>query len=279
MLVLLALLAFAANSLLARAALRGDAAAPAPYTLLRLAAGALVLAILVARRRTPAATPAPRTSFGGAVALVAYAIAFSAAYVRIDTGIGALLLFGAVQLTMQGATLLRGDRPRVAHWVGLALAFSGVVVLVRPGLSAPPLGAATLMLVAGVAWGAYSLLGRGVPDVLRATRDHFVRGTALMLVVAACWPGRWWMSREGALLAVASGAVASGLGYAVWYAALRQITPATAALLQLAVPPLAALGGVVLLGESPTLRLAISTALVLGGIALALRASRTTGPR
>lgn len=280
MLVLLALVAFAANSLLARAALRGDAAAPATYTLLRLAAGAVVLAVLVARRDR-AAAPAPRepTPFAGAIALAVYGVAFSAAYVQIDTGIGALLLFGAVQLTMQGHALSRGDRPRLAHWIGLLLAFSGVVVLVRPGATAPPVVATALMLAAGVAWGAYSIAGRGVPDVLQATRDHFVRATPLMLGVALVWPGRWWISPEGALLAVASGALASGLGYVAWYAALRQISSATAALLQLAVPPLAALGGVLILGESPTLRLAASTAMVLGGIALALRASRTASPR
>ncbi len=280
MLVLLALVAFAANSLFARAALRGAEAAPAMYTLVRLASGAIVLGVLVARRpRETVPSPAPRTSYGGAVALVVYAIAFSAAYVRIDTGLGALLLFGAVQLTMQGATVLRGDRPRLSHWIGLALALGGLVVLVRPGASAPPVAAAAAMITAGVAWGAYSLLGRGVPDVLGATRDHFVRGTGLMVVVAALWPGSRWISPIGVVLAVASGAVASGLGYAVWYAALRQVSSATAALLQLAVPPLAALGGVVLLGEALTLRLGLSTALVLGGIALALHASRTASPR
>lgn len=278
----LALVAFAANSLLARVALRGDAAGPASYTAVRLASGALVLWWLVRRRAArssaDAAPPAPRPGWGGAVALAVYALAFSVAYVRIDAGIGALLLFGAVQLTMQGLLVLRGDRPALRHWSGLALALAGLAVLVRPGASAPQIVPAALMATAGAAWGAYTLLGRGVSDPLAATRDHFVRATPLALAVLLCWPAGGWLTPAGAAWAIASGTAASALGYVAWYAALRHLAPRTAGLLQLAVPPLAAFGGVLLLGERPTLRLAAASVLVLGGIALAT-GDRTRGPR
>jgi drug/metabolite transporter (DMT)-like permease len=263
----LALVAFASNSILCRLALRSGAIDPAEFTAVRLIAGALTLAALVAwRERSSAAQPSWRS---GAV-LALYALPFSFAYVRLDAGTGALLLFGAVQLTMLGVSLRRGAHPRPLQWVGLVVAFGGVVYLVLPGLTAPPPVSAALMVLAGIAWGLYSLAGRGSADPLGQTAGNFARAVPFGIVACAiAWPLRT-PRVDGLVWAALSGAVASGLGYAVWYTALRDLTAVTAAVVQLAVPVIAAIGGILLLDETLTARLVVATVLVLGGIALTI---------
>lgn len=268
------MLAFAANSLLCRAALGGGHADAASFTALRLAGGALVLGVLVRARGAPA--PAPRFAWGSAVALFVYAIGFSVAYLRIPAGVGALLLFAAVQLAMVGAGLRAGERPPALEWAGLVLSIAGLFVLTRPGLARPDPTGAALMLGAGAAWGLYSLRGRGSRDAVASNAASFARATCLALGAGAvgAWLGTTHVSAAGLGLALTSGALASGLGYAVWYAALRGLTATRAALVQLSVPPLAAAGGVALLGESFSPRLLVAGALILGGIALAVTGRR-----
>ncbi len=264
----LAMAAFAANSLLCRQALAHTRIDPATFTLVRLAAGAAMLALLAA---------GGSGSWGSALALFAYAAGFSFAYVTLPASAGALLLFAAVQVTMIGRGLRAGEPLAPAQGAGVLLALAGLVVLLRPGLAAPPALGAALMLGAGVAWGVYSLRGRGAGDPVRITAGNFARAvpfalaTSLAFAPHATWDGR------GVLLAAASGALASGAGYAIWYAALPALGAATAASVQLVVPVLAALGGVVVLGERPTPRLAFAAFAVLGGIALVIARRRVRG--
>jgi drug/metabolite transporter (DMT)-like permease len=265
----LAMNAFAANSLLCRAALeRGDVDA-FTFASVRLASGAVVLMILVAMRdERPRLAPA----WPEALALFAYALLFSLAYTRIPAAVGALALFGAVQVTMIGRGLAAGERPAPREWLGLLLSLGGLAGLLLPGLASPdPLGLA-LMLLAGIAWGAYSLLGRGAVDPLAANAASFALAAPLSLVaqVVAVRVATPHATPAGLLLAIVSGALASGLGYAVWYAALRGLSATQAAVAQLSVPPLAALGAVMFLGESLNSRLLVSAAAILGGIALCL---------
>lgn len=267
-----ALTGFAANSLLCREALRSRAIDPASFTLARLASGALVLALLVRAGRSRA--PAIQGSWRAGIALFAYAIAFSFAYVRLDAGTGALILFGVVQATMLFAGVRGGERLRVAQWLGIALACAGLAWLVAPGVSAPePLGALSMAL-AGVAWGVYSLLGRGCVDPLATTADNFARSVPLAVVASLVTLSAMHASPRGIALAVASGALASGLGYCLWYAALRELRASHAAVVQLVVPVLAASGSVVLLGEPWTARLALAGIAILLGIGLALGRKR-----
>jgi drug/metabolite transporter (DMT)-like permease len=265
--------AFAANSLLCREALRGGAIDPASFSAVRIASGAAMLAVLVALRgRRAAPTRDARSAWPAALALVGYAVPFSFAYLSLGAGTGALLLFGAVQLTMVAGAVRAGRHPTPLQWLGLITAFGGLVYLVRPGLTAPsPLGAA-LMVAAGVAWGLYSLMGHGTADALGRSAGNFARGVPLVLLVAVtAWP-TLHAERSGLLWAVLSGAVASGLGYALWYQALRALSSVTAAAVQLSVPLLAGLGGVLLLDERLTLRLGVASALVLGGIGVTIAA-------
>jgi drug/metabolite transporter (DMT)-like permease len=272
-----AMLAFASNSLLCRAALGGGHADAASFTTIRLAGGAVALDLL-ARRREAAAPPSGR-AWGSAVALFAYAIGFSLAYLRVPAGVGALLLFGAVQLTMIAAGLRGGERPRAGEWTGLALSLAGLLVLARPGDARPDPAGAFLMVAAGAAWGVYSLGGRRGADAVATNAASFARAVPLALgtSVLAGLLGATHLDAAGAALALASGAVTSGLGYAVWYGALRGLTATRAALVQLSVPPLAAAGGVLLLGEHVTPRLVAAGVLVLGGIALAVAAGHGPG--
>jgi drug/metabolite transporter (DMT)-like permease len=270
-----AMAAFAANSLLCRAALAPGHADAASFTTLRLASGALVLALLARpRARRP---PAERLAWGSALALFAYAILFSLAYLRIPAGTGALLLFAAVQLTMVGAGLRAGERPRALEWTGLAVSLGGLVWLGLPGLARPDLVGSALMLGAGVAWGAYSLRGRRTGDPIVANAASFARAVPMALAASAAFALRDapHLTLAGAALAVASGAITSGLGYALWYAALARLSATRAAIVQLAVPPLAALFGVLALGESLSLRLTGASMLILGGIGLAVAARRS----
>lgn len=269
----LALLGFAANSLLTRMALRPRLLDPASFMLLRLTAGAVALMLLARLRRPPA--DLRRGSWSSALLLFGYAAPFSYAYLRMGAGIGALVLFGTVQVTMIGWGLIRGERPRVGEWLGLAMAFAGLAALTLPGTSRPDLVSVLCMIWAGVAWGAYSLRGRGGGDALGATAGNFLRSVPLAALLVAGLlllgpAGALHASAPGLALAVASGALASGVAYTFWYAALSGLTALHAALVQLTVPVLAALGAVVLLDEHPSARLLGSGLAVLGGVALAL---------
>lgn len=278
-----ALVGFAANSVLCRLALRGGEIDAASYTAVRLVSGAIVLAALAWPRSSGSRTIS-RGSWTSALALFAYAAPFSYAYLRINTGVGALVLFGCVQTTMLGCAIARGERPRVTVWLGLAIAAGGLVALARPGGGAPDALGTAVMALAGVAWGVYSIRGKGVANPLAATAGNFVRTVpmvaALVIVVAlvdatatADATGRTFAlqaSTRGVLLAVASGAIASGLGYTFWYAALRGLTATRAAVLQLLVPLLAAAAGVLLLTEPATARLFVAAAAITGGVALAI---------
>ncbi|WP_252274503.1 DMT family transporter [Pseudomonas subflava] len=270
LLTALAMLAFAGNSLLCRIALRDSDLDPASFTAIRLIAGALVLALLVAlRRKGPL-----RGDWRSALALFAYAAGFSFAYVELDAGSGALILFGAVQASMLGYGWLRGERLRPLQLFGLLAALGGLVYLLLPGASAPAPQAAGLMVLAGVAWAFYSLLGRGNADPLAATAGNFLRSLVALLPLAALFAGSLEWDTMGAFYAVLSGALASGIGYAIWYAALPHLKAIQAASVQLSVPIITALLGALLLGEALSLRLAIASVAVLGGIALILLAKR-----
>lgn len=269
-----ALIGFAANSLLCRAALGARAIDAWSFTAVRLGGGALAL-LLLARLATKRSSRGAG-SFGSALALWGYAAAFSLAYLRIGAGIGALVLFASVQATMLGWSVLNGARPSAREWGGFALAFTGLVVLTVPGASLPdPIGLVSMAL-AGVAWGAYSLRGRASTAPLAATGDNFARSVPLALgaLLAAFVFAPLHASLRGVLLALASGALASGLGYSLWYLALPQLGAVRAALVQLLVPLLAAAAGVVVLDERPTLRLLVAGPLILGGVALAMLTGR-----
>ena len=265
-----ALFAFAANSILCRMALRNASIDPASFTTVRLVAGAVTLWTIVqlGQPRRPA-----DGNWMSALALLAYATAFSFAYVAVTAGTGALLLFGAVQLIMIAVGLVRGERIDLLICVGWLLAVSGVVILVFPGVSAAPPIEAALMLGAGIAWGIYSLRGRSSADPLRDTAGNFVRAAPGALLVSVVMWSRHSYNGTGVLLAALSGALASGVGYAVWYVALPRLSAITAANLQLSVPLIAAIGGVILFAEPITVRLALASLLLLGGIALATRRS------
>jgi drug/metabolite transporter (DMT)-like permease len=265
-----ALIAFASNSLLCRLALHRGLADPVSFVSVRLASGALALGLLLLWTRRG---EKPGGSFAAATALFAYAAPFTYAYTRLPAGTGALLLFGSVQATMLGRDLLRGSRPSASELAGLTMAIGGLVGLVAPGITAPDPPGALLMVVAGIAWGVYSLLGRGVTRPLAATAGNFMRSLVFVPLLLVAQPS-WQLGTDGAALAVASGALASGVGYAVWYAALRGLSATQAAILQLLVPVLAALAGVLILGESVSLRLVLSAAIILAGVALAILSPR-----
>lgn len=264
-LLAMALCAFAANSLLCRAALGRGAIDAVAFTAVRLVAGAVVLSLLAVARRAPF-----RFGLSGAAALFAYAILFSLAYLRLPAAVGALALFGAVQATMIGRGLALGERVGGRQAAGLAVCLAGLVGLLLPGLAAPDPASLALMVGAGVAWGVYSLIGRGAPEPIASNAVAFALAAPLSLAALAVAP-RLHASPGGIALAALSGAVTSGLGYAVWYAALRGLSATQAAVAQLAVPPLAALGAVAFLGETLSVRLAACAAAILGGIALTLK--------
>ena len=264
-----AMVAFAANSLLCRLALQQRGIDPASFGSIRLVSGAITLALVVRFRARPASSTG-RADWLAAAMLFAYVAFFSFAYLSLSAGTGALILFGAVQLTMLGAGLGSGERFGPVAWLGFVLAAGGLVYLVLPGVAAPPLLGAVLMAVAGVAWGVYSLRGRGVPDPLAATGRNFVRAVPLALALSLAFVMRAHADATGVALAVASGALTSGLGYVVWYAALARLSAMQAATVQLSVPLLAAFGGVLLLSEAITPRLAAASVAILGGIALVL---------
>ena len=267
LLVILAILAFAGNSLLTRAALADGAMGVGPVTGLRLASGALTLAaiaIVTGRRPWPISANIP-----GILALFGYAACFTLAYRSIGAATGALVLFASVQVSMAGLAALRGERPSVPQGFGLALAMAGLAWLLAPGLSAPPLGAALLMVAAGVSWGVYTLYGRGNIDAVTQTARNFIGAAPLGLLFWAAQPED--MTAMGVTLAIASGALTSGLGYVIWYAALPALSASTAGAVQLLVPAVAAAGGLIWLGEPLTAALVGATLLILAGIGLTLK--------
>lgn len=270
-LTLVAMLAFAANSVLCRLALQDTAIDPGSFTIIRLVSGALMLVVLLQWRGK---VPAKAGNWRSAFALFAYAAGFSFAYVSLPTGVGALLLFAAVQATMILTGLARGERLATLQWTGLLLAFGGLVYLLLPGLAAPPLVGSLLMIGAGIAWGVYSLRGRKVSDALAATGGNFLRTVPMAIGLGIVGLADVSVDAAGATYAVVSGALASGAGYAIWYSALRGLTATRAATVQLSVPVIAAIGGVLFLGEVVTLRLVLSSAAILGGVALVLLARR-----
>ena len=273
-----AMLAFAANSVLARLALSDAFIDPLADTGIRLASGAAVLMCTAwwhARQATPHARG--RTLGGnwqGAFSLSLYAVTFSTAYVLVPTGPGALILFAFVQIGMLAWAVFKGDRPSWLEWVGMAIAFAALVYLVAPGLMAPPLLGAALMAVAGVAWGAYSLVGRGSTAPLADSAGNFGRSAPAGLVLIAIGLVRLRPTWQGVALGLVSGALTSGLGYIIWYRALPHLTRSRAALVQLTVPAIAAAGGVVFMDEAITQRLVIATLGITGGVALALLSSQ-----
>lgn len=272
-----AMLAFAANSLLCRLALGQELIDAASFTAVRVTSGAIILGlILLPRWRAHGRSSADWRSV---TMLFTYMTFFSFAYLSLNAGTGALILFGAVQLTMFIAALRGGELFPLLSWIGLTFAIIGLVYLVLPGVTAPdPLGA-SLMAIAGIAWGFYSLLGRGSADPLEATANNFIYSVPLVIIVSLLFTDDFHSSSSGLALAVGSGAIASGLGYVIWYAALRGLTATRAATVQLSVPAIAAFGGVILLSEQVTLRLIIASAATLGGIAIVLAQRAAQAPR
>ncbi len=265
-----ALVAFAANSLLCRAALAPRLVDAVSFTGIRLASGAVALGLLARIGAAGRASEPREGSWISALALVAYAYTFSFAYFRIAATIGALVLFGSVQLTMIGWGIARGERPGPFEIVGLVLAFGGLVALTLPGAHAVDVPGAVLMAVAGASWGVYSLRGRGAKRPLAANADNFLRCLPFVAVLGVAFVAQASVDWRGAALAAVSGAVTSGIGYAIWYAALPGLSATSAAVVQLAVPVIAAAGAVVLLGEALSMRLVGAGAAILGGVAIAV---------
>ena len=263
----LAMLAFAANLLLCRMALKHTGIDAGSFTLIRLASGAAILLLVLRASRG-------KVEWGGnwrsALALFTYAAGFSFAYMSLPAATGALLLFGAVQATMIGYALWSGERLQKVQMVGLLLAVSGLIAMFLPGISMPPLSGALLMVGAGVAWGTYSLRGKGVGDPTQVTAGNFLRALVFAVAMTALRMGQVSLDREGIVLAVLSGALASGLGYATWYAVLPALKASNAAIVQLCVPVIAALGGVLILNEPITWRLTLASFAILGGIAMVI---------
>jgi drug/metabolite transporter (DMT)-like permease len=259
--------AFAANSVLCRMALGQGTIDAASFSALRLVSGAVMLLVLC----TATGKPGFRGTWISGAMLFLYAAAFSFAYLSLSTGTGALILFGSVQATMILFGLYRGERLLALQWAGLILAMTGLVYLVFPGLAAPPAAGSALMAAAGIAWGVYSLRGRGAADALADTAGNFLRSLPFVLAVSLLAIRDLRLTTEGALLAALSGAFTSGMGYVVWYAALKGLTATQAATVQLSVPVLAALGGVLFLAEELSLRLVVSAIMILVGIRLTVK--------
>ena len=284
LLTALTMIAFAANSVLARLALAENDMSAGDYSLVRLAFGAAMLVVLSQGRNALRFSQVLKSggTWASSVALLVYVVGFSFAYLALDTGMGALILFACVQATMIGWGLIKGNRPSMLEWLGIIIAFSAFVYLVSPGLEAPnPLGT-VLMVAAGIAWGIYSLRGAGSTNALADTAGNFLRATLVMIPLAVGLSA--WQSGSlnaiasqdytlfGFAMAAISGAVTSGLGYALWYRCLPQLSTTRAAIVQLSVPAIATLGGIIFAGEDATLRLLLCSALILGGIAIAISA-------
>ncbi|MBI4622330.1 MAG: DMT family transporter [Verrucomicrobia bacterium] len=265
---LFALVAFAANSVLCRLALAPGAIDAASFSTVRLSSGAItLLMITIVMQRGSFRV---HGSWISAAMLFSYAVPFSFAYLSLGAATGALILFGAVQATMMVAAIVAGERPHPWQWLGLFVALTGLVGLVLPGLTAPPLVGSALMAIAGISWGGYSLRGRGTADPLGDTTSNFLRSVPFVMIVSLFAVRQFHVTPSGILLAICSGALASALGYVGWYAALAGLTATRAAAVQLSVPVLAAVGGVAFLAEAVSLRLLVSAFLILGGVGLAV---------
>jgi drug/metabolite transporter (DMT)-like permease len=263
----LAMIAFASNSLLCRVALKHTSIDATSFTTIRLISGAAMLWLVVYLRR---GTHTGRGNWLSAFALFAYAAGFSFAYVSLPAATGALLLFSAVQITMISYGVWTGERLLRLQFIGLMLAFGGLIGLLLPGLSTPPLYGSLLMLGAGAAWGIYSLRGKNAGDPTKVTAGNFLRTTPIAITLSMLMLNDASLDNVGFWFAVASGALASGIGYAIWYTALPALKATNAATVQLSVPVIAALGGIIFLGEPITLRLALASVAILGGIALVI---------
>jgi len=272
------MVAFASNSLLCRVALKQTSIDAASFTFIRIFSGAVSLWLIMKLRQRSRKVPL-QGNWPSALALFAYAAAFSFAYISLSAATGALLLFGAVQATMILWGLSKGESLHLRQLLGLALALAGLIALLLPGLSAPPLVGAIMMLAAGVAWGIYSLRGKGTSDAISATAGNFLRAVPVAAILSLALIAWTRFDRVGAAYAVLSGAIASGIGYVIWYSALPGLKAASAATVQLSVPVLAAAGGILLLGEPLTLRFLVASIAVLGGIALVVTSPRQTLPR
>ena len=263
----LAMLAFAGNSLLCRMALKTTTIDAASFTTIRLVAAAVTLWVLLS---IFAKSQSILGNWPSALALFIYAAGFSFAYINLTAATGALLLFGAVQISMISVGIWRGERFSRLQMTGLFLAVAGLIVLVLPGLAAPPLFNAVLMIAAGVAWGVYSLRGRGTGDPTAVTTGNFIRTIPFTLALSLVMVSHKNFDQTGVYLAIASGAITSGIGYAIWYRALPGLKATQAATVQLSVPVIAALGGILLLGESFSLRLGLASIAIIAGIALVI---------
>jgi drug/metabolite transporter (DMT)-like permease len=267
------MIAFAGNSLLCRVALKDTSIDAASFTTIRLISGAVMLWLVARMSR---GTLTGRGNWLSAFALFVYAAGFSFAYLSLTAATGALLLFGAVQATMIGRGIWAGERLRRLQLAGLVLALGGLVGLLLPGLSAPPLYGSIMMLGAGVAWGVYSLRGKGAGDPTRVTAGNFLRAVPIAAVLSAITHDGASLDSAGLWYAIASGALASGIGYAIWYTALPALKATNAATVQLSVPVIAALGGIIFLGETVSLRLVLASVAILGGIALVILEKQKT---
>jgi drug/metabolite transporter (DMT)-like permease len=276
--IALTLLAFAGNSLLTRAAMQHSQISETLFTAIRISSGALVLCLLLALRdaQDGSGMKIIKGQWMGAIALLAYALGFTLAYRSMSAATGALILFAVVQATMIGWSVAKGKRLHWSAWLGLLLAMTGLVLLLLPGLHTPPWHASLLMTIAGIAWGVYSILGQTSSDPLATTAGNFLRATpiaiALALLAALISDSRWDM--QGVVLAVISGGITSGLGYALWYRVLPLLASQTSASLQLSVPLITALGGMWWLGEAPSLRLWLASAAIIAGIGLVIQSQR-----
>lgn len=270
-LTLFTMCAFAANSLFCRLALRDSENHPLSFTAVRLASGALVLCFLLFKNEAKPYLKPAKASLLAPLLLASYAVFFSLSYVHIPAGAGALILFACVQLTMMTVAVIKGAKLKTQEKAGFALAGAGLVYLLLPQVDMPPLASALLMAVAGISWGFYSLAGQGIQHPTIATARNFV--FTLPVVVLLLLISDFQLSQSGAVFAVLSGAVTSGAGYVLWYTVLKKISTSTAAIVQLSVPALAAVGGIIFLGEPVKLRLVIASALIIGGIYLKVRPS------
>ena len=264
---ILALIAFAANSVLCRWALGEHSIDAASFTSIRLITGALVLFIIIQLNHSGERS-ASRGNWWASTMLFAYAITFSYAYITLHTGTGALILFGTVQITMILMSYFRGTRLHLIEWLGVVTAFGGFVYLVLPGIATPSLKGFILMTAAGIAWGLYTLKGRASTAPLLDTAYNFIRTLPFVLIVVVLSVLHAHYSIKGVVLAMLSGGIASGIGYSIWYRALGGLSSTQAAVVQLSVPVIAALGGVIFVGEPITLRLSLAGVLILGGILL-----------
>lgn len=273
-----ALTAFAFNSILCRLALGNELIDASSFTAIRLLSGVITLIVILSISSNDKKSDLKRGNWFSAFFLFGYAICFSFAYISLTTATGALILFGMVQMTMIISALVAGERPKLLEWLGLILALIGLVYLVFPGLESPPVIGSILMTVAGVAWGFYTLRGKSSENPLADTAGNFVRSIPFLLLASLPFIYQIKLSAGGILFAVLSGAIASGIGYSVWYAALKYHTATRAAILQLSVPVIAAIGGLIFLSEIISMRLIIASTLILGGIGLVALTKNTGAP-